>query len=180
MLGAWLAAVLSHPDLAGAAAIAGKTAVVYLFLIVGLHLLGKRELGQMTIYDLVLIIVLANSVQNAMVGSDTTLVGGLVAALTLLALDRAFTIVIVRFPALAQRLIGEPRVIVTDGRLLPVPMRQEGVTTEMVMAALREHGLGSLEDARMCVLEVDGTISVVPKDSPVHRTRRHFRALHLG
>src|SRR5438874_5314871 len=110
----WLATVFSGPDLLGALAIAGKTTVVYVSLIVGLHLLGKRELGQMTIYDLVLIIVLANSVQNAMVGSDTTLVGGMVAALTLLALDRAFTMIIVRFPALAQRLIGEPRVIVTD------------------------------------------------------------------
>src|ERR1035437_1452638 len=179
MIGEWLAAVFSHPDLAGAFVIAGKTAIIYVFLVAGLHLLGKRELGQMTIYDLVLIIVLANAVQNAMVGSDTTLFGGLVAAVTLLALNRVFTILIVRFPYLALRLNGEPRVIVSDGRFLADPMRKEGITSDMVLAALREHGLTTLKEVRTCVLEVDGTISVIPIESVVHRTRRHFRALHL-
>src|SRR5512135_2936954 len=84
----WLNEVFSHPSASDLLVIAGKTAVIYFFLVAGLRLLGKRELGQMTIYDLVLIIVLANSVQNAMVGSDTTLAGGLVAAATLLALNR--------------------------------------------------------------------------------------------
>src|SRR5258708_39290645 len=73
----WLSDVFTHPDPLGLAMIAGKVTVIYLFLVVGLRLLGKRELGQMTIYDLVLIIVLANSVQNAMVGTDTSLVGGI-------------------------------------------------------------------------------------------------------
>jgi uncharacterized membrane protein YcaP (DUF421 family) len=179
MLNDWLGAVFSHPDLPGAAAIAGKTALIYAFLVAGLHFLGRRELGQMTIYDLVLIIVLANSVQNAMVGSDNSLVGGLVAGTTLLVLNRVFTALIVRFPALSRKLIGEPLVIATDGQLLLGPMQREGVTREIVLAALREHGLSKVEDARLCVLEVDGTISVVPKDSTVHRSRRHFRALHL-
>src|SRR5712692_9044467 len=90
--------VFSRPSLPGMLAIAGKTAVIYLFLVAGLRLLGKRELGQMTIYDLVLVIVLANSVQNAMVGDDTTLVGGLVAATVLLMLNRVFTFLLNRFP----------------------------------------------------------------------------------
>src|SRR5438309_10150621 len=118
MIGAWLAAVLSHPDLAGAFVIAGKTAVVYLFLIVGLHLLGKRELGQMNIYDLVLIIVLANAVQNAMVGNDTTLVGGLIAAATLLVLNRIFTFIMARSDKLEKFMVGEPMLIVNDGEIL--------------------------------------------------------------
>jgi uncharacterized membrane protein YcaP (DUF421 family) len=179
MAGDWLAAVFSHPDLAGALVIAGKTAIVYVFLVVGLHLLGKRELGQMTVYDLVLIIVLANAVQNAMVGNDTTLLGGLVAAVTLLGLDRVFTALMVRFPALALRVNGEPRVIVSDGHFQTEAMRKEGVSRDMVLAALREHGLTALKQVRTCVLEVDGTISVIPIESTVHRTRRHFRALHL-
>src|SRR5262245_20271091 len=73
----WLASVFSHPDLPGVAAIAAKTGVVYLFLLVGLRLLGQRELGQMSIDDLILIVVIANAVQNAMVGDDTSLGGGL-------------------------------------------------------------------------------------------------------
>jgi uncharacterized membrane protein YcaP (DUF421 family) len=179
MVSDWLAEVFSHPDPIGALVIAGKTTIVYLFLVVGLRLLGKRELGQMTIYDLVLIIVLANSVQNAMVGSDTTLFGGLVAALTLLVLNRLFALLITRFPTLAHRMVGEPVLIVNDGHLLLDPMKREGVTPELVMAALREHGLSTLQDAQMCVLETDGSISVVPKEATVHRTRRHVRAIRI-
>src|SRR5579884_2222480 len=140
MLAAWLSTVLSHPDLPGALAIAGKTAVIYVFLVVGLRLLGKRELGQMTIYDLVLIVVLANSVQNAMVGNDNTLGGGLVAALTLLVLNRLFTVLLLKSPALEHHMVGEPVLIVNDGHLLKDRLEKEGLTAEVVMAALREHG----------------------------------------
>src|SRR5438270_9851956 len=93
MLPHWLVEIFTHPDPRGLLIVAGKTTVVYLFLVAGLRVLGKRELGQMTIYDLVLIIVLANAVQNAMVGDDTTLAGGLVAATTLLILNRILTLV---------------------------------------------------------------------------------------
>src|SRR5438067_2339060 len=83
MLPHWLVAIFTHPDPRGLLIIVGKTTVVYLFLVGGLRLLGKRELGQMNIYDLVLIIVLANAVQNAMVGDDNTLLAGIAAATTL-------------------------------------------------------------------------------------------------
>jgi uncharacterized membrane protein YcaP (DUF421 family) len=171
--------VFSHPDPQGLLIIAGKTAVVYLFLVVGLRLLGKRELGQMNIYDLVLIIVLANAVQNAMVGDDNTLGGGLTAALTLLVLNRIFTLAMSGSRKLERALVGEPILIVRDGELLRDRMRREGITREQVMAALREHGLHTLAQVALCVLEVDGTVSVVPCDSHVYRTRHHFRALRL-
>lgn len=175
----WLAEVFSHPDPRGALIIAGKTAVIYLFLVAGLRLVGKRQLGQMNIYDLVLIIVLANAVQNAMVGDDNTLAGGLVAAAVLLLLNRLFTLAMQRSTPLERFLVGEPLLIVNDGNLIPERMRREGITREQVMAALREHGLDRLDQAHMCVLELDGTISVVPHDAPVFRTRHHFRALRL-
>src|ERR1700722_3521846 len=95
----WLSEVFSHPAgmsnaqyLNVIGGIALKTTVIYLFLVIGLRLLGKRELGQMNIYDLVLIIVLANAVQNAMVGDDNTILGGITAATTLLLLNRFFAI----------------------------------------------------------------------------------------
>jgi uncharacterized membrane protein YcaP (DUF421 family) len=179
MLGRWLTEVFSHPDLQGALIIAGKTTVIYIFLVAGLRLLGKRELGQMNIYDLVLIIVLANAVQNAMVGSDSTLVGGIVAAVTLLVLNRLFTLAMARSPKLEHFMVGEPLLILNDGQFLEDKMRREGVTREQVLAALREHGLERPEEAHMCVLEVDGTISVVPEDATVHKTRHHYKALRL-
>jgi uncharacterized membrane protein YcaP (DUF421 family) len=141
--------------------------------------MGKRELGQMNIYDLVLIIVLANAVQDAMLGEDNTLAGGLVSATTLLILNRLFTLIVLRSARFERYLLGQPVLILNDGELLEEKMRREGVTREQVLAALREHGLSDLEQAHMCVLEVDGTISVVPKEATTYRTRRHFRALRL-
>jgi uncharacterized membrane protein YcaP (DUF421 family) len=176
----WLTNLFSHPDPVGACIIAGKTALIYVFLVAGLRLLGKRELGQMTIYDLVLIIVLANSVQNAMVGSDTTLLGGITAGTTLLVLNRIFTLAVSRSRRLRRAMIGQPMLILNDGHLITERLKREGITREQVMAALREHGITRLEDAHMAVLEVDGTISVVPQASDVFRTRHHYRALRLG
>jgi uncharacterized membrane protein YcaP (DUF421 family) len=179
MLSHWMAQACAHPRPSGLLIVAAKTTVVYCFLVIGLRLLGKRELGQMNIYDLVLIIVLANAVQNAMVGDDNTLAGGLVAATTLLLLNRLFTLVIGRFPRLEHALVGEPVLIVNNGDLLPDRMRREGVTREQLQGALREHGLTNPGQARLCVLEVDGSISVVPRDATVYRTRRHFRGIRL-
>ena len=175
----WLKDVFSHPTLSGAALIAGKTTIIYLFLVLGLRLLGKRELGQMNIYDLVLIIVLANAVQNAMVGDDNSLGGGLVSALTLLIWNRLFTLAMVRSPKLEHAMIGNPMLIVNNGKIIEDRCRREGITRDQIMAALREHGLQKLDDAQMCVLEVDGTISVVSNQAEVQRTRRHFKALRI-
>ena len=177
----WISDIITHPNTpVDAIIIAGKTALIYFFLVIGLRLLGKRELGQMNIYDLVLIIVLANAVQNAMVGNDTTLVGGLIAAITLLLINRGFNFVMSRSAKLEKLMVGEPILIVNDGQLLKDRCTREGITYEQVMAALREHGIEKLDDAHMCVLEVDGSISVVPIESAVHRTKRHFKALRLS
>jgi uncharacterized membrane protein YcaP (DUF421 family) len=175
----WLAAVFSHPDFAGALAIAGKTAVIYVFLVVGLRLLGKRELGQMSVYDLVLIVVIANAVQNAMVGDDNTLGGGLVAAITLLLLNRAMTWLMLARPEVREWMIGSPVLIARDGKPLQDVMRREGLTREHLLAAMREHGIGSMEDVQMAVLEVDGAISIVPKEASVHRSHKRFRGLRV-
>lgn len=179
LLNQWLASALSFPDLAGALAIAAKTGLIYIFLIAGLRLLGLRELGQMSVYDLVLIIVIANSVQNAMVGPDTSLGGGLVAALTLLLLNRIFTRLIVRYPQLGRLMVGEPVLIVKDGKPLEGAMRKEGVTSDHVLAAMREHGVDKISEVQMAVLEVDGTLSIVTKDSAVQRTRRRLRGIRI-
>ena len=172
--------MFSHPSGHGALVIAGKTAVIYLFLIVGLRLSGKRSPGQMNIYDLVLIVVLANAVQNAMVGNDTTLAGGIVAAITLLALNRLLTGVLARSRRAERIMVGQPVVLVDHGTMVQAHLRQEGITEDEIMEALREHEIDDLAKVRLAVLEADGTISVVPTDSTTHRTRRHYRGLRIG
>ena len=182
----WLSEVFGHPATMSNAAylhvvagIALKTTVIYFFLVIGLRILGKRELGQMNIYDLVLIIVLANAVQNAMVGDDTTVIGGITAATTLLVLNRIFSMAMLHSKHLEHLMVGEPVVILSNGKLNTSRLRHEGITQDQVLAALREHGLERLDQAHLCILEVDGTISVVSADSNVHKSRRHYRALRL-
>jgi len=171
--------VLDHPSASGAGEIALKTAIVYLFLIVGLRVLGKRELGQMSVYDLVMIIVLGNAVQNAMINADNTLVGGFVSAGVLLGLNRIFNVLIERSKRMEHFMVGEPVLLVNNGAVVRGNMRREGVTMEQLHAALREHGMTEVSEARMCVLEVDGTISVVSASTQVLKTRRHYRGLRL-
>ncbi len=179
-LAQWFGLIFSHPDLPGTLAIAAKTALIYLFLIVGLRLLGKRELGQMSVYDLVLIVVISNSVQNAMVGSDTSLGGGLVAALILLLINRLLTWLMVRNTRLASWIQGDPVLIVRDGKILEQPMLKAGVTRDNILAAMREHGINDLDDVQMAVLEPDGIISIVPEKSMIHRSQRHFRGMRIS
>ncbi|GLV49257.1 DUF421 domain-containing protein [Thermus sp. LT1-2-5] len=136
-----------------------RVAVVYLMLLVFLRLSGKKVLGQMTPLDLLTLLLLSNVVQNAMIGPDNSLVGGLLGAGLLLALDRALS-----HSRLRRSLMGEPVLLVHEGRPVWEHLRREGVELEELMAALREHGVVRLEDVLEAVLEVDGTISVVPKD----------------
>jgi uncharacterized membrane protein YcaP (DUF421 family) len=171
----WLAEVFSCPDGLTLLSIVGKTAVIYLFVVAGIRLLGTRELGRLNAYDFVLVVILANAVQNALVGGDNTLVGGLASALTLLLMNWLFTWLLNRFPWLEKQVVGEPAVLVSDGQAQWDRMKREGVTQDELMAALREHGVTGLADVRLAVLEVDGDISVVPRDSRVHRSRRRFR-----
>ena len=176
----WLAQVFSHPDLPTSLSIAAKTAVIYIFVVVGLRMLGSRQLGQMVTEDFVLIVVLANAVQNALVGGDTTLVGGLVSALTLLIVNRLFTLLLTNFGWMEQHLVGEPVVLVSSGQPRWQRMQHEGVTKEELLMALREHSVADLESVRLAVLEVDGTISVVPKESMVHHMHRRVRGLRAS
>ncbi len=166
---------LLNLDPAALAAIVVRTAVVYGGLLLGLRVAGKRELGQMTAFDLVVVLVISNAVQNAMVGPDTSLSGGLLAAATLLALNRVVATLSLRLPWLGQRLSGSPSLLVHDGRLVYPHLRAEGVTEDEMMQALREHGVGSLAEVQMAVLEVDGTISVIPTGAGSTRTKRRLR-----
>lgn len=180
MLHQWLLDVFSYPDLSTILSIAAKTTVIYLFVVAGMRLLGTRELGQMTVYDFVLIVVISNAVQNALVGGDTTLVGGLVSALTMLVINRLFTSLLTHFDWIEKTMVGEPVVLVSDGKIQWDRMRREGVDQKELMAGLREHGVADLEKVQLAVLEVDGTISVVPKGSTVHRTRRSIRGMRAA
>jgi uncharacterized membrane protein YcaP (DUF421 family) len=141
-----------------------RTAIVYLFLVAVLRLSGKRQVGQMSVLELVVILVISDAVQNSMVGDNLTLWGGLVAVVTLLTLDLALKTMARRSKPLRTAIEGEPRLLVRDGRLLERAIEAEGLEVDEVRAAIRSHGLAGVEDVRFAVLETDGSISVIPRD----------------
>ena len=153
-------------------AVAARTALVYIGLVLGLRLMGKRELGQMTVFDLVVILLIANAVQNAMVGQDVSLQGGLVAAAVLLVVNRLVAEARLRSPLVSRLFEGQPTVLVERGRLLSAHIHRQGLSEEDLWMALREHGIDRLEDVQLAVLETDGSISIVPTSAQTYRSHR--------
>jgi uncharacterized membrane protein YcaP (DUF421 family) len=156
-----------------------RTSAIYLLILIGVRLSGKREVGQMTPFDLTLLLLLANAVQNAMTGPDTSLAGGAVAATTLLVLN----FVVADFAGLNRRfrkfVQGEPTLLIHNGRLIPAHLAREHLTVDEVMRALREHGISRVEDVSLAVLEVDGSVSCLKYDDvgPQHSHHPRLRFL---
>jgi uncharacterized membrane protein YcaP (DUF421 family) len=152
-----------------------RTVVVYIGVLLVLRMAGKRELGQMTVFDLVLILLIANAVQNAMVGPDSSLQGGLVAAAVLVVCNLGVAVVRLRGGVWGRLIEGVPTVLIQDGHFVSPHMRRERLDEEDVERILREHGIASLSDVKLAVLETDGAITIVPEGSQIVRTRKHVR-----
>ncbi len=156
-----------------------RTGVIYLLVLVGVRLSGKREVGQMTPFDLTLLLLLSNSVQNAMTGPDTSLMGGAVAATTLLVLNYGvaqFSVINRHFRRVVE---GQPSLLVHDGKLIEAHMAKEHVSMDELHRALREHGINSTDQVALAVLEVDGSISClkydeIKPDASTHLARRRI------
>lgn len=163
--------------------IALRTGVIYLVVLVGVRLSGKREVGQMTPFDLTLLLLISNSVQNAMTGPDTSLLGGVVAAATLLLVNYLvgeLSGVNRRFRKLVE---GQPSLLVHDGQVINSHMEKEHVSMDDLDRALREHGIANPKDVALAVLEVDGSISCLKYDdikptASTHLVRRRFLQKH--
>lgn len=163
--------------------IVARSAAVYLIVLIGVRLSGKREVGQMTPFDLVLLLLISNSVQNAMTGPDTSLAGGMAAALTLLVMNY----LIAEFSGLNRRfrklIEGKPTLLVHDGQVLTPELAKEHVSMDELERALREHGIDNPKQVALAVLEVDGSISCLKYDdiNPTahnHLARRRFIQKH--
>ena len=155
--------------------IVARTGAVYLLVLLGVRLTGKREVGQMTPFDLTLLLLLSNSVQNAMTGPDTSLAGGVVAASVLLTLNYLLAELSGlnrRFRKLIQ---GSPTLVIHDGQLVTEHLRREHITVDEVLRALREHGIGSIEEVALGVLEVDGSLSFLKFDEVPAQVRSRHR-----
>jgi uncharacterized membrane protein YcaP (DUF421 family) len=146
---------------------------VYVALLVALRLFGKREVGQFTLYDLVFILLVANALQPAITGPDTSLLGGFILIVALVITNWAVG-KLADVPQLHRFLSPPPATIVRDGVFQRRIMRREGVTPDEVEMAAREHGVKDVKDVERAVLEEDGSISIVASGS-TPRTRRRVR-----
>jgi uncharacterized membrane protein YcaP (DUF421 family) len=164
--------------------IALRTTVIYAVVLVGVRLSGKREVGQMTPFDLTLLLLISNSVQNAMTGPDTSLLGGVVAASTLLLLNYLIADVSGANRHFRKVIQGQPSLLVHDGKVIESHMAKEHVSMDELERALREHGISSCHDVALAVLEVDGSISClkydeIKPDADTHLARhRRFLQKH--
>jgi uncharacterized membrane protein YcaP (DUF421 family) len=140
-----------------------RTAIVYVCLVLGFRFLGKREAGQLSTLDLVVLLVISNAVQNAMVGQNTSLIAGLVAAAVILILDLLLHAAADRWKPLRDALDGEPTILVDHGRILFDNLRREGISDRELAVALRQNQLMSAEEALFVFLETNGQISVIPR-----------------
>ncbi len=154
-----------------------RTGVIYLLVLIGVRLSGKREVGQMTPFDLTLLLLLSNSVQNAMTGPDTSLMGGAMAAGTLLVLNYVVAELSGANRRFRRFVQGQPSLLVHDGKPIEAHMAKEHVSSDELRRALREHGINNIDQVALAVLEVDGSISClkydeIKPDANTHLVRR--------
>jgi len=160
-------------------AVAIRTTIIYIVVLAGVRLSGKREVGQMTPFDLTLLLLISNSVQNAMTGSDNSLLGGIVAAITLLVLNYFVADLSGANRRFRQFVQGQPSLLIHDGQVIESHMAKEHVSMDELERALRQHGLSSYKDVALGVLEVDGSISLlkydeIKPDASTHLAKRRF------
>lgn len=158
--------------------IAGRSVAVYFFIIIAIRLFGKKELAQLSVVDLVFILLISNSVQNAMVGPSTSLAGGLVAALVLFSVNFIFKKIIFKHKTISEFIQGKAVVLIYDGNVQYHNLDEVEITIEELNAAVREHGVLDLEHVKLGMLEIDGNISIVSKDfdsRTIHQTKNKHK-----
>ena len=137
--------------------------IVYVFLIAGLRLSGKRELAQLNPFDLVVLLTLSNTVQNAIIGDDNSITGGIIGATSLLAINYLVVRFLYDHRKLDQLVEGSADILVEDGKVHEHKLKRELITKEELAAAARKQGFETLSEVRQCVLEPGGTLTFIAK-----------------
>jgi uncharacterized membrane protein YcaP (DUF421 family) len=156
-----------------------RSVAVYFFMTIALRIFGKKELSQLNTADIILILLISNSVQNAMVGPDTSLWGGLVAALALFIINFIIKKLTHKYKGLNNLLLDKPEILIHNGIIDFKTLSKLDISHEELKEAAREHGLEHLTDIKLAMLEIDGTISIISQDKQdlkqTHYKRKHNR-----
>ena len=140
-----------------------RAAAVYIFLFVALRFIGKKHVGELAPLDLVVLLILSETVQNAMIGGDESLVGGLISAATLIAIVQAVNLLSWSSKGAERWIDGVPKILIRNGHCIPSTMRSEKITMTELREALRRQGCTNIANVRVAILENDGRISVIKR-----------------
>jgi len=145
--------------------VAGSSAAIYIFLILAIRLFGKKEFSQLSVFDIVFILLISNAVQNSMIAADFTFMGGVVSAVTLFAVNFTIKHIIYKIPRFSEFVQGHPIMLIYEGKPIPENMSKARVSMQELEEATREHGIKDIESVEIAVLELDGSISVVSEEA---------------
>lgn len=154
-----------------------RSVCVYLFMVIALRIFGKKELSQLNTADVVLILLISNSVQNAMVGANVSLWGGMVAALALFVINYSFKRVMLNSKFIKKLVQDQPEILIHNGKIEFKTLAKLGITSEELEEAMREHGVEHYKDIRLAMLEIDGNISIISGNDNLRQTH-HKRKTH--
>jgi len=156
-----------------------RTAIVYILVLAGLRLAGKREMGELASFDFVMILLLANAVQNAMTGPNTSVTGGVVAAATLLVINFSVSALVHRYPRLRRIILGQRTTLIEQGIPQLDTLEREHIDEDEIMTAAREHDILKISDIRTAWLEVDGNITFQTMNGRHMRVPRKKKVRYL-
>ncbi|HEX7410060.1 MAG TPA: YetF domain-containing protein [Candidatus Binatia bacterium] len=148
-----------------------RAAAVYLFLLVGLRLTGKRQMGQMSAFDLVVLLIISNVLQNAMIGNDNSVLGGFLGAATILLLNYGVTRLAFSRRGLERLIEGAPTLLIHNGKVIEANLRRELLTRDELMAGLRRQGIMAVEEVHVALIEETGTITAVRREHAAVRVQ---------
>lgn len=155
-----------------------RSSAVYLFMVIALRIFGKKELSQLNTADVILILLISNSVQNAMVGNDTTLWGGLAAATILFTINFILKKLIYRYKKLGEFMLEKPEILIHNGTLDFKNLSKLNISSDELKEAMREHGVENFKDVKLAMLEIDGNISIITGENNLKQTHYKRRKIH--
>jgi uncharacterized membrane protein YcaP (DUF421 family) len=155
-----------------------RSSAVYLFMVIALRIFGKKELSQLNTADVILILLISNSVQNAMVGNDTSLWGGLAAATILFAINFILKKLMYRYKKFSELMLEKPEILIHNGTLDFKNLGKLDITSDELREAMREHGVEYFKDVKLAMLEIDGNISIITGESNLKQTHYKRRKNH--
>ena len=154
-----------------------RSVAVYLFMVIALRIFGKKELSQLNTADIILILLISNAVQNAMVGSNSSLLGGITAAIALFIINFLFKKTLSNSKFIKGLIQDKPEILIHNGKIDFKALSKLDITSEELDEAMREHGVESHKDVKLAMFEMDGNISIISGDKTLTQTH-HKRKIH--